>query len=389
MHPPDTTPAPETPSTPTPADGVAVAIATQAPDRSVFQELLDLRYALDEASIVAATDVRGKIMMVNKRFCAISGYSEAELLGQDHRLLNSGQHPKAFFIDMWRTIGAGKVWRGELCNRRKDGALYWVDTTIIPLLSADGKPYRYMAIRNDITARVAAERRLREQTALARLGEMASVVAHEVKNPLAGISGAIQIVRKRIPEGSQERAVLGDVLERITALNATMEDLLQYARPRPPQLRDVELDKLVASVMARSSADPVLQGVEVKAQVDAITLRADATMLEGALLNLVINAAQALGHRGSVRIGCRALQTTIDGSPAIAIEVVDDGPGIPAEALARVFEPFYTTRHRGTGLGLAVVQRVAEVHGGKVELQSTVGAGTVVRLVLPVSGPAT
>ncbi len=212
---------------------------TESALRRSLKNLEDLNYALDQSAIVARTDVHGDITYVNDTFCTISKYSREELIGRNHRVLNSGLHPIEFFKSLYATIASGRVWRGEIRNRAKDGTLYWVDTTIVPFLDERGHPYQYVAIRNDITDRKQSEAALRDQNALAQLGKMAAVVAHEVRNPLAGIRGALQVIGRRLPAGSQEQMIAQDVVARVDTLNEIVQDLLLFARPTRPVLAPV------------------------------------------------------------------------------------------------------------------------------------------------------
>src|SRR5215210_1420499 len=209
--------------------------------RRSLKELADLKFALDESAIVAITDQTGRITYVNDKFCEISGYSREELLGQDHRIINSGYHPKEFIRDLWRTIAQGQIWRGELRNRAKDGSFYWVDTTIVPFLDDRGKPRQYLAIRSDVTQRKVAEAQLMDQAALTQLGQLAAVVAHEVRNPIAGVRGTLQVMRGRASIDEQDRRIMDAMIERMDMLNEKVEDLLRFSRPRPPSLGPVDV----------------------------------------------------------------------------------------------------------------------------------------------------
>jgi PAS domain S-box-containing protein len=341
------------------------------------KQLEDLRYALDQSAIVAVTDVRGVIHYVNDKFCDISKYRREELLGQDHRILNSGHHPKEYIRTLWRTISSGQVWRGELRNRAKDGSFYWVDTTIVPFLNDLRKPYQYMAIRYDVTARKLAEAQLVNQASLTRLGEMAAVVAHEVRNPLAGLRGALQILSQRLETTRPEHPIVLEMIKRLDGLNHHVDDLLRYAKPRAPQVAGVPLGPLLARTIELVHRDPSMAALTITIGGDAgAVARADAELLREVFLNLLINAGQAMEGRGEV-------QVTIAGGAPVTVRVRDSGGGMPAELREQVFEPFFTTKRTGTGLGLAIVRRLLELQGGSVSIETTSGAGTTMLVVLP------
>ena len=340
--------------------------------------LEEIRYALDQAAIVAVTDQRGVITYVNDKFCEISKYSREELLGQDHRIINSAFHAKDYIRNLWRTIANGQIWRGELRNRAKDGSIYWVDTTIVPLLNAEGKPRQYLAIRADITSRKLAEQQLADQAALTQLGRLAAVVAHEVRNPLAGVKGSLQILRSRPAVEHDDRRVIDAMISRIDVLNEKVEDILRFARPRSPVIESFDVVPLVidSAHSARASAGQGCPEITV-AQVSAI-VHADREMLRAVLLNLLLNACQS-GTSAPIEV----LVETSDG--VCRIDVADRGTGFGDTDPERLFEAFHTTKKSGTGLGLAIVRRFMSLIGGTVALLPRDGGGAIARITLPLA----
>nr|PZN88563.1 MAG: hypothetical protein DIU54_01855 [Acidobacteriota bacterium] len=362
----------------TTAVGVAMYRVALARREQSTRALENLKAAIDQFAIFATTDVRGRITEVNDKFCEISKYPREQLIGQDHRILNSGYHSRAFMRELWRTIARGHVWRGEIRNRAADGSIYWVDTTIVPMLDERGKPWQYVSIRYDITERKKQEERLRDQAALAVLGQFAAVVAHEVRNPLAGIRNAVQLMAADLPPESDASDLADDIVARIDLLNTVVEDLLVYVRPRHLALSRVALGRLLMDLAASLRHDPMLQNMTilVESREHAI-VEADADQLRLAFTNLLVNAGQAMQGRGQIRV---TVEPTVDGC---LVQVADRGPGISKEQSERLFEPFFTTKHRGTGLGLPTVRRIIDAHNGTVELVNRPDGGAVARVFLP------
>jgi two-component system, sporulation sensor kinase A len=366
--------------------------------RESLKEVADIKFALDQSTIVAITDQRGIINYVNDEFCRISKYSREELLGQDHRIINSGYHSKEFIRNLWTTIASGKVWKGELRNRAKDGSIYWVDTTIVPFVDEDGKPYQYVAIRHDITQLKLAEEQIRLQTIelqraaqLSITGELAAGLAHEIKNPLAGIQGAVDILIRRRDANDPEREALEGVRHQVQRIDNTVRALLDRARPRNLKLERASLTELMQATVELARAQTAGRGgdqvqIEFVPPPEDIFPVIDAAQIEDAVLNLMINAIEAVAEDGKVTVRIyRAPRQDEEMADEAVIEVSDDGRGIEPQDLTSIFSPFFTTSKGGTGLGLPAVRRIARVHGGSVDVKSVVGEGSTFAIRLPIT----
>src|SRR5262245_9649124 len=275
-----------------------------------LKEVADIKFALDQSTIVAITDQRGIINYVNDAFCRISKYSSDELLGQDHRIINSGYHPKEFIRQLWTTIAGGQVWKGELRNRAKDGTIYWVYTTIVPFLNSEGKPYQYVAIRHDITQRKLAEEQILQQSAelqraaqLSFVGELAAGLAHEIKNPLAGIQGAVDILIRRRDKNDPEREALEGMRHEVERIDSTVRALLERARPRLVSMKATSLTDIVERAVnlartqsASSRSTNQTTKIEFERTEDPIIMPFDPPQIEDAVLNLIINAIEAVSE---------------------------------------------------------------------------------------------
>ena len=346
--------------------------------KEMIKENVDIKFALDQSSIVAFTDAKGKITSVNDKFCEISKYNRDEILGQDHRILNSGYHSKEFFKNLWKTIGSGQVWKGELRNKAKDGTYYWVDTTIVPFLNEQGKPYQYLAIRNDITERKKTEEVLHRQDKLAAVGQLAAGVAHEIRNPLTSMKGYAEFLQ--LDEKDPERMeFLNIILDEIERVNTIVEDFMVLAKPKAVELEEKNVVPLIRNVVSLLEFEARKKNVRLSfdCNQEIIQIECDENRLKQVFLNFIKNGIEAMPNGGELHV------KTVIHDNNVQISIQDSGIGIPKEKLKKLGEPFFTTKKNGNGLGLMVSFKIIESHNGKVFVESEPNKGTTFNILLP------
>lgn len=373
------------------------------------------KYALDQASIVAITDVQGTIVYVNDKFCSISGYSRDELLGRNHRILNSGLHPREFFRDMYLTISRGGVWRGEIRNRRKDGSFYWVDTTIVPSPDPHGRPEHYVAIRTDITSRKEAEDALRrhrdeldqlvkERTAdlekshealraaerMATIGTLSAGLGHDMGNLLLPVRLRLDSIQRHElpPQVGEDIAAIRTATDYLQRLAGSLR--LLTLDPAAESGDEASTDLAAWWSQARGMLRNGLpQSVSLSAEIDSglPPSRIGRAALTQAVFNLVQNAGAALEGRRDGRVVITAGRAA---EAHVRLTVADNGPGMTEEVRQRCLEPFFTTKTRSmsTGLGLALAHGLVKRAGGMLLVHSAPGAGTRIEILLPTARAA-
>ncbi len=324
-------------------------------------------------------DTRGRIESFNLGAERLFGYTEREVQGVNVSVLMPAPYRDQHdgYIERYlRTsephiIGIGR----EVQGLRRDGSTFPVHLSV-GQMTVNGER-KFTGILHDLSARVRMEEQLREQTALARLGEMAALLAHEVKNPLAGIRGAIQVIGARLSQDNPSAPVIKEIIARIDSLDEMMKDLLLFARPPQPHRQLLDVTSVIQATVDLLRQDPAIGRLDITVTGAAPPVPVDADMLKIIVQNLVINSAHAMPDHGRIDI---AVGATDDVG---AITFRDNGPGIPAEVRQNVFTPFFTTKSRGSGLGLTTVKRLAEAHGGHVTIDAPLGRGTVVTVTLP------
>jgi PAS domain S-box-containing protein len=356
--------------------------------------LAQFKAALDEHAIVSITDVRGTITYANRKFCEISGYSRQEVLGQTHRLIRSGAHPDSFYRDIWQTISSGHTWTGEICNRTKEGSLYWVLATIAPMLDENGLPYQYIGIRADITRSKLHEQELRQakedaEAASRTKSEFLANMSHEIRTPMNGVLGMLNLALDT-PLNGEQKEFLSLAHSSAHALLAILNDILDFSKIEAGRL-DVHPEALdpaeLLQEMARLNAPRCLEKglalhLDIAPDLPPRVL-ADPVRLRQVLVNLISNALK-FTPQGSITLEARQEDNQV------RFAVTDTGIGIPPEKQTAVFEAFtqadgsITKRFGGTGLGLTISNHLVKLMGGSLGLHSTPNQGSSFFFSLPV-----
>jgi two-component system NtrC family sensor kinase len=347
---------------------------------------LSLQSAVLEAAAnaIVITDPAGTIQWINPAFTALTGYTEAEAIGQNPRLLSSGRQSREFYGAMWKTIVAGEVWTGEVVNRRKDGSTYTERMTITPVRNGEGQTTHYVAIKEDVTARKEMGERLRQSQRLEAVGRLAGGVAHDFNNLLQAMLGLTQLSRAHdddLGESGERLAELEELLHRGARLT---QQLLLFSRREEPQVERFELNHAIretAKLLRRLL--PANVTLDLALASERLTVSADRGQIGQVWMNLAVNAADAMPDGGQLMV-----QSGREGDNHVWFSVADTGHGIADDIRDRIFEPFFTTKsaRSGTGLGLAVVHGIVTQHGGRVEVTSVVEKGTTFKVILPRAG---
>ena len=377
-----------------------VAIVEDISDKEkIEREQARFMSAIEQASeTIVITDSQAAIEYVNPAFERQTGYSLQEARGKNPRVLQSGQHNKAFYQQMWNTLIKGEVWCGHLINRRKNGTLFEEDVTISPVRNSEGNITNYVAVKRDVTREVSLEKQLHQAMKMEAIGTLAGGIAHDFNNIISMILGYAELVKMHLADDAVAKRDIGQIIAAANRAADLVQRILTFSRNEVETLRPLKLQHVVSEIleMLRSTLPATISLVQ-EIDDDCGAVMGDTTQVQQILMNLVTNAGHAMGkHGGIIRVGLQELQISA-ASPVnlhenisqgrwLDLEVSDTGSGMSPEIAERVFDPFFTTKAtgEGTGLGLSVVHGIIKSFGGEITVNSLVGSGTTFHIYLPV-----
>ena len=353
--------------------------------RKLMEQVIEQGNLINSMAIVAETDRAGRITYVNELFEEISQYSSHELIGKTHSIVNSGHHPKEFFKEMWEEILKGHSWRGQICNKKKDGDIYWVETFIQPKVNQLGTVDGFVSFRYDITRQKELEAEMKAHiesqamvSHMASIGEFAGSIAHEISNPLSIIDGNSRRLQRLVKDNPELEKIVQSIdkaTNRMSNIITGMKSLL--FRSKQEHFSCTHVNQIVKEVAEFGNEFLQNKGINLVLEMDSndATIECMDVQISQVLINLVKNARDAiLSERSSgkkteswIKI---EVSSTVD---YIFIRVSDSGPGIAEDIAGQVMQTYFTTKEKGkgTGLGLSLVKRIVESHQGLIELETS------------------
>jgi len=353
-------------------------------------EIQGQKLALDCSAIVAETDFKGRITYVNDKFLEISQYSRSDLMGNDHRILNSGHHPKEFFTDLWNSIKQGKIWKGEVKNKTKGGTFYWVDTTIYPVKDEANNILKFVAIRFDITNRKEAEYELSKakqvaENALEIKSRFLATMSHEIRTPLNGIISCTNLILNNLKEG-EDIKLLKTVQSSSNSLLTIINNILDFTKIEAgrmePDYQAFQLEKSVSEIVELMGPNAFTSNISLSYEIDSSVpkwLNSDVIRYHQILLNLVGNAIKFTKNKVEIKISVKEKNKN---KYDILTSIHDNGIGMSEDSLPKLFQSFSqvdtstTRKYIGTGLGLAICKGLVKTLGGKIWVESKLGFGS-------------
>jgi len=360
------------------------------------ESLRQLNQAMEQSPVsVVITDTEGIIQYVNPKFSQVTGYSAEEAIGQNPRLLQSGEHPPAFYRELWDTLTAGQEWQGEFRNKKKNGELFWELASIAGVQDQNGKITHYVAVKEDITQRKQLEEETVRQERLAAVGQLAAGIAHDFNNILTSIIGFADLLQRQPIVSEDIHPDLAKIVEQGQRAAQLTRQILDFSRQTVNEPRPLDL-KVYLNETLKFIERTIPETIQIRFNFERgdHTINADPTQMQQVITNLAVNARDAMPGGGTLYLDLSRTNLAPDElSPCpdmetgdwIRLTVTDTGSGIAPEVLPHIFEPFFTTKKvgQGTGLGLAQIYGIVKQHGGCITVNSQVGQGATFTLYFP------